>query len=202
VVGADAAPGTPNALPAGNVDSQLSSLLSFIDRHVGATSGAHAASAVSVSDSGGKLDATNVETALAEILTAFEAQHYRDNQFNGGQHRAIRQPDLGSDRVLLFYSAGTGGMSARFRIFADSDDVWFTMNADWNNDDDQWEKDSPGYSGGLRFGRAAFEIMHDDGGSNEFTDWECYWRLPMSLLTSSGYSSMGGWPRSNVRSRP
>ena len=65
------------------------------------------------------------------------------------------------------------------------------MNADWNNDDDQWEKDSPGFSGGFRFGRAAFEIMHDDGGSNEFTDWECYWRLPMSILTNSAFDTHG-----------
>jgi hypothetical protein len=191
VVGADAATGTPNALPAGSVDSQLSSLLSFINSHVGATSGAHAASAVSVSDSGGKLDATNVETALAEILTAFEAQHYRGNQTNAGMHRAIRQPDLGSGRVLMFYSAGTGGQSARFRIFADSDDIWFTMNANWDNDDDRWEKDSPGQSGGFRFGRSAFEILYDNAGSTNFTEWENHWRLPMGILVNSAFETHG-----------
>jgi hypothetical protein len=191
VVGADAVTGTPHVLPAGNVDSQLSSLLSFINGHVGATSGAHTASAVSVTDSGVKLDASNVEAALAETLTAFESQHYRDNQFNGGNHRTIRQPDLGSGRVLLFYSAGTGGQSARFRIFADSDDIWFTMNADWDNSNNRWDKDSPGQSGGFRFGRNTFETLYDNAGSTTFTEWENHWRLSMGILVNSAFETHG-----------
>ena len=41
-VGADAVPGTPNALPAGSVDGQLSQLLTWINNHVGAAAGAAA----------------------------------------------------------------------------------------------------------------------------------------------------------------
>ena len=191
IIGVQAAAGMPNALSAGNLTSQLASLLSFINNHMGATAGAHAASAISVSDSGGMLTANQVESALAEILTAYTEQHYRGNQTNSGMHRAIRQPDLGSGRVLLFYSEGSGSLSARFRIFADSSDVWFTMNADWDSTNSRWEKDSPGQSGGFRFGRSAFEFFFDDAGSNTFTDWESYWRLPMGLVTNSAFELSG-----------
>ncbi len=191
LIGVDASTGTPNVLSAGSLKNQLSSLLSFINNHVGASSGAHAASAISVSDSGGMLTANQVESALAEILTSYTEQHYRGNQTNSGMHRAIRQPDLGSGRVLLFYSAGSGAQSARFRIFADSDDVWFTMNADWDATNNRWQKDSPGQSGGFRFGRSAFEFFFDDAGSNTFTDWQSYWRLPMGLVTNSAFELSG-----------
>jgi hypothetical protein len=38
-VGADAVPGTPNALPAGNIDGQLSLLLGWLNGHLGAAAG-------------------------------------------------------------------------------------------------------------------------------------------------------------------
>lgn len=65
------------------------------------------------------------------------------------------------------------------------------MNADWNNTDSRWEKDSPGQSGGFRFGRNAFEFLFDDGGSTNFTAWQNYWRLPMSLLTNAAFEMSG-----------
>jgi hypothetical protein len=45
-VGADGVAGTPNALPAGNVDGQLAQLLTWLNNHVGAAARAHAASAI------------------------------------------------------------------------------------------------------------------------------------------------------------
>ena len=135
------------------------------------------------------LDADNVEAALLEILQAFEVQHYLGSSFNPGQHRTIRQPDLGTGRVMLFDSRGNGAQSARFRIFADGDDVWFTMNADW--EDNQWEKDSPGNSGGFRFGRTEFEILHDDTSGTTFTEWSNRWRLPMNVNINSAFEAYG-----------
>ncbi len=53
--------------------------------------------------------ANDVESALEEILTAYEEGHYRENQIFSGDHRAIIQPELGSGRVLLWDSKGAGG---------------------------------------------------------------------------------------------
>ena len=86
-------------------------------------------------------------------------------------------------------SAGTGGVSGQFRVFADDDDIWFTMNADWNGS--QWAKDSPGQSGGFRFGRSAFEILYDNAGATTFTDWANHWRLPMGVTVNSAFETHG-----------
>ena len=203
-VGADAVTGTPHALAAGSVDAQLSSILGFINAHVGASSGAHNASAIAaaahsfltntnvqsqlqelaaaltrtaspsgasrigVNDSAGQLSASNVETALAEVLSAYSGDHYRSNQTHSGEHRTIRQPNLGSARALLWDSIGAGGVGARFRVYSDTSSVWFTVNASWNGS--AWTKDSTSYSsGGYRFSRSDFEIFYQSSGSGSFT---------------------------------
>lgn len=72
-VGADAVPGTPNALPAGNVDGQLSQLLGWLNSHVGAASGAHAASAITAAVHN-YIAGTSVQAQLQEIVTTLLAQ--------------------------------------------------------------------------------------------------------------------------------
>ncbi len=226
-VGADAAPGTPHALPAGNVDGQLSQLLAWLNDHVGAVAGAHNASAIAaiahsyisgtsvqaqlqeivtdlgsqaaagsgasrigVADSGGNLDAANVEAALAEILDAFEGDHFRGNETSVGQHRAIRQPVLGSGTVLLWDAAGAGGAGARLRVYADTSSIWFTLNASWNGS--AWVRDNTSFfSGGFRFSRLAFELFHEDSFAATFTSWTSTWTLPMSSTTNSAFE-LGG----------
>ena len=189
-IGADAVSGSPNALAAGTVDSQLAELLADGNNHVGATSGAHAASAISVADSGGNLTASNVETALAEILDAFEDDHYRGNESNAGQHRAIRQPNFGSGKVLLWDAVGVGSNASHFRVHADSDSIWFTVNAFWNGS--AWQRDLAGnYAGGFRFSRTAFEMFHDNSFTLTFTDWTRTWRLPMSGTVNSAFEMTG-----------
>jgi len=154
-IGADPVAGTPNALVAGTVDSQLAALLGFINSHITQTPGAHAASAISVADSGGNLNAANIETALAEILDAFEGDHFRGNESNAGQHRAIRQPNFGGSRALLWEAVGVGGTGARLRVYADTSSIWFTLNASWNGS--AWVRDSTSFfSGGFRFSRLEF----------------------------------------------
>jgi len=189
-IGADSVSGSPNALAAGTVDSQLAELLADSNNHVGATSGAHAASAISVADSGGNLTAANVETALAEILDAFEDDHYRGNESNAGQHRAIRQPNFGSGKVLLWDAVGVGSNASHFRVHADSDSIWFTVNAFWNGS--AWQRDLAGnYAGGFRFSRTAFEMFHDNSFTLTFTDWTRTWRLPMSGTVNSAFEMTG-----------
>ncbi len=189
-VGADPVSGSPNALAAGTVDSQLASLLGFINTHVGATSGAHVASAVSVADAGNNLNAVNVETALAEIIDAFEGDHYRGNETNAGQHRPLRQPNFGSGRVLLWDAVGVGSTASRFRVHADNDSIWFTVNAFWNGS--AWQRDLAGnYAGGFRFSRTTFEMFHDNSFSPTFTDWTRTWRLPMSATVNSAFETTG-----------
>jgi len=189
-IGADAVSGSPNALAAGTVDSQLAELLADGNNHVGATSGAHAASAISVADSGGNLTASNVETALAEILDAFEDDHYRGNESNAGQHRAIRQPNFGSGKVLLWDAVGVGSNASHFRVHADSDSIWFTVNAFWNGS--AWQRDLAGnYAGGFRFSRTAFEMFHDNSFTLTFLDWTRTWRLPMNSTVNSAFEMTG-----------
>lgn len=72
-VGADAVAGTPNALPAGNVDGQLSQLLAWLNSHVGAAAGAHAASAISAAVHN-YIAGTSVQAQLQEIVSTLLAQ--------------------------------------------------------------------------------------------------------------------------------
>ncbi|NOJ92330.1 hypothetical protein HMI51_05165 [Corallococcus coralloides] len=67
-VGADAVPGAPNLLPAGTVDTQLSSLLGFVNTHQGAATGAHHASAIGASPHG-YVSGTSVQAQLQEVVT-------------------------------------------------------------------------------------------------------------------------------------
>jgi len=127
-VGADAVTGTPNALAAGTVDAQISTLLGNVNSHITNATGAHTASAISVADAGNNLNADNGETALAEILDAFEDDHYRGNEGNAGQHRTIHQPNMGTGKVLLWEAIGVGTAATHLRVYVDSDSVWFLLN--------------------------------------------------------------------------
>ena len=189
-VGADAVAGSPTALSAGTVDGQLATLLSAINDHLNHGSGAHAASAISVADSGGSLTASNVEAALAEILDAFEDDHFRGNEGNAGQHRAIRQPNLGGTKALLWDAIGIGGAAGRLRVYADTTSIWFTLNASW--DGSQWVRDSTScFSGGFRFSRSDIEFLHEDSFDPTFTTWTSTWTLPMSSTNNSAFELSG-----------
>lgn len=191
-VGNAAVSGSPNSLSAGTVREQLTALLADINNHQNDTTDAHDASAISVADSGGNLSANNVESALAEILDAFEDDHFRGNEGNAGYHRVIRQPDLGSGMVLLWDSRGAGGGHGRLRVYADLGTIWFILNAAYDNDADVWVKDqTSSYSGGFKFSRNEFELMHDHGFNATFTGWERTWTLPMSSTSNSNFETSG-----------
>lgn len=77
-VGAAATTGTPNSLAAGSAKSQIDALLGFINGHVGAASGAHAATAISYAGSGNWKNATNiaattVEAAIDQVVSDLAA---------------------------------------------------------------------------------------------------------------------------------
>lgn len=189
-MGNAAVTGSPNSLTAGTVRDHLTALLADIDNHQNDSSDAHDASAISVADTGGNLSANNVETALAEILDAFEDDHYRGNESNGGQHKVIRQPDFGSGRVLLWDAVGVGSTASHFRVHVDNDSVWFTVNAFWNGS--AWERDLAGnFTGGFRFSRTAFEMFHDNSFTATFLDWTRTWRLPMNSSVNSALEMTG-----------
>jgi hypothetical protein len=131
-----------------------------------------------------------VEEALQEILLAYEAGHYRYNQTNRGLHKTIRQAELGSGMVLLFHAQGVGSEYSQFRVFADSIEIWLTINA--NRVGDRWVKDIEGASGGIRIERANIRFIHHyDSTDREFTDWPNEWRLPMSSTTNSAMEVYG-----------
>jgi hypothetical protein len=100
-VGADAAPGTPHALPSGNVDGQLSLLLGWLNAHVDASSGAHAASAIAYPGGpnwrGGRANpATSVGAQLTKIIGDLNA----DDAGDDGAERIGAQATTGSPLSL------------------------------------------------------------------------------------------------------
>ena len=190
LVGVDAIAGAPTAIAAGTLRAALVTLLGGLNGHVNQASGAHAASAVSVADSGNNLNAANVETALAEILDAVEGDHFRGNEANAGQHRAIRQPPLGGTKALILDSNASGAAATHLRIYADGSSVWFTLNASW--DGAQWVRDSGGtFCGAFRFARNEIEFLHEDSFAATFTTWTRTWRLPMSSTVNSAFELTG-----------
>ena len=189
-IGAEPVGGAPHQLPTGTAASQLSKLVEFLNNHTNATSGTHHASAISVADASNNYSATETESALAEVASMFSAEHFRANQSSPGQHRTIHQPALGSGRVLLWESAGTGSAHARMRVYADDDAVWFAMNASWTGS--EWTRDdSTAHAGGFRFSGSFFEFLHDPGGAATFVDWANTWRLPMADTINSGLEVTG-----------
>ncbi|RJS13750.1 hypothetical protein DRW03_35875 [Corallococcus sp. H22C18031201] len=198
-VGGDALAGTPNALPAASLRQQVAALLGFINGHVTQGTGAHAASAVAVADTGNLLTADTAEAALAEVLGAFGGGHYRGNESAAGQHKAIVQPVLGTGRVLLFDAQGVGNSACRLRLFADSDSVWFTLNAAW--DGNAWARDNASLaSGAFRLSRNEAEFLHDNSLVATFTSWTRTWRLPMaSPANNSAFETTGAGVREEGR---
>jgi len=190
LIGVDAIAGAPTAIAAGTLRAALVTLLGGLNGHVNQATGAHAASAISVADAGNNLNAANVETALAEVLDAYEGDHFRGNEASAGQHRTIRQPALGGSKALLFDSNASGSASTRFRIYADTDSVWFTLNASWNGS--AWARDSTLYNAAaFRFGRNSLEFLHDFNNEPTFTTWDRSWNLPMSSATNSAFELTG-----------
>ena len=190
LVGVDAIAGAPTAIAAGTLRAALVTLLGGLNGHVNQANGAHAASAVSVADSGNNLNAANVEAALAEILDAVEGDHFRGNEANAGQHRAIRQPPLGGTKALIRDSNASGAAATHLRIYADGSSVWFTLNASW--DGAQWVRDSGGtFCGAFRFARNEIEFLHEDSFAATFTTWTRTWRLPMSSTVNSAFELTG-----------
>jgi hypothetical protein len=190
LVGVDAIAGAPTAIAAGTLRAALVSLLGGLNGHVNQASGAHAASAISVLDTGNNLNAVNVETSLAEIVDALEGDHFRGNESNPGQHRTIRQPPLGGSKALILDSNAAGTAATRLRIYADTDSVWLTLNASWNGS--AWARDaSSTFCGGIRFARYAVEFLHEDSFAATFTTWTRRWLLPMSSTVNSAFEIAG-----------
>ncbi len=190
LVGIDALAGAPTALPAGTLRAALAALLAGLNGHANQALGAHAASAISVADASANLNAVNVETALAEILDAFEGDHFKGNEANAGQHRTIRIPPLGGTKALILDSNAAGTSATRLRIYADTDQVWFTFNASW--DGAQWVRDASGtFCGGLRLARYFVEFIHEDSFAATFTTWTRTWRLPMGNTVNSAFEMTG-----------
>ncbi len=67
-IGVDASAGAPNALAAGTVKTQLAALLGFLNTHVSAATGAHAASAIAAT-AHNNIAGINVQSQLQEIVT-------------------------------------------------------------------------------------------------------------------------------------
>ncbi|MCZ2110357.1 MAG: hypothetical protein LC118_12450 [Dehalococcoidia bacterium] len=136
------------------------------------------------------LNAVNVETSLAEILDAFEGDHFKGNEANAGQHRTIRVPPLGGTKALILDSDAAGSIGTRLRVYADTDTIWFVLNASWNGA--AWARDNAGwYCGGFRFSRSDFAFLYEDTFAATFTTWTRTWRLPMGSAINSAFELTG-----------
>jgi hypothetical protein len=191
-IGADAAAGSPNALATGTVKDQLAALLGFLNAHLTASTGAaHPAASIALADAGNQFDAESVEGALAELATAYAADHFRGRELDSGMHRTIRQPPFVGTRVLLWEAAGTGVAAGRFRVYADDESAWLTMNARFTAG--AWSRDTNATPGvALRLGRDTIELLQEAAALGPFAAWSRAWRLPMSDGTSnSGFEVAG-----------
>ncbi len=191
-VGAEAVSGSPSSLAAGTARSQLIALLSALNGHQNASTEAHAASAISVLDAASMLSAVNAETALAEILSSLSGDHFRNNESYGGQHRTIRQPYLSNGyRSLLWQANGAGYVASEFRVYQDSDSVWFCVAVTW--DGSNWVPVSASYNcAAFRIGRNNFEIVYAPSGSGSFATWPKSWNLSLSGSNDSGFMMRAG----------
>lgn len=190
LVGADALAGAPSVIPAGTVQKALAALLGLVNAHVAQPGGAHAASAIALADAANLLNASDVEKAIAEVVDAYSKDHFRANEATAGQHRTIHQPKISGLFALLWDSAGNGGPAAHFRVYADADLIWFTVNAAWNGT--AWQRDSvEATSGGFRFSRDDFAFFHDRSLTPTFLNWSRTWRLPMAATINSGLEATG-----------
>lgn len=189
-VGSEALAGAPCQLPAGAVKDQLAALLGFINVHLTQYADAHDAVNISVSDYPGHLNATEVEGALMELADGFRVDHYRASETHQGQHRTIHQPNFGGAKALLWDALGTGGVGARFRVYADEESVWFTVNASYTGS--AWTLDSPLHgAAGFRISGSAFEVYHQPLGSGAFSTFERQWRLPLGTAGGTGFELHG-----------
>jgi len=145
---------------------------------------------ISVADYASHFAAANVEDALAEMMSGFRVDHYQTSATEGGQHKAIHQPNFGGTKALLWDSLGNGGAGAHFRVYADTSSVWFTVNASWTGS--AWTRDSiVNGAAGYRFSGADFEMFYQSAGTGTFTTFERRWRLPMSAATNSAFELTG-----------
>ncbi len=128
-VGIDALTGIPNALAAGSVRAHVSQLLAWLNAHVGAATGAHAATAISAAP-GGFVASKNVQSQLAEIVSdlqsaiAGQGAALIGSLALGGTPRAVAATVL-RDQVLAILNhlnahIGSGDHDGRYarRIFS------------------------------------------------------------------------------------
>ena len=129
---------------------------------------------------------------LNSHLGIFDSNHIADGQANAGMHRAIRQPQLGTGRVLLWESFGSGQPLSRFRVYADGASVWFVLGASWDGNKWQWDVPASGsIATAFRLVRQFIginQIEFDSSTAGGFTDWPRAWQLPVvSSSDSSGW---------------
>jgi len=122
-VGADATAGSPNALIAGSVKSQLDELLGHINDHENDTSGAHAASAIAYAGGGNWADgstnpATSVEGQLDKLISDLAAATGAPKVGAAATSGSPNSLTAGSaksqlDELLGFINANAGDIAAR-----------------------------------------------------------------------------------------
>ena len=171
-------------LSATNVQAQLEEIVDALSSTFGAAQ-------IGIADGAAFFDSTQVEDALSEIAAAFDDDHFRENEApNAGMHRTIRQPVMGSGKVLLWDAQGTGIPVSRMRVYADDNSVWFMFNARWNGD--AWERDLIfDGSGGFRVGNAVFEILRQEAGSGSFSNFTRTVGFPLAGLRNTGLVATG-----------
>ena len=128
-IGIDALTGIPNALAPGSIRGHISQLLAWLNAHVGAVTGAHAATAIAAAP-GGFVASKNVQSQLAEIVTdlqsaiAGQGAALIGSLALGGKPRAVAATVL-RDQVLAILNhlnahIGSGDHDGRYlrRVFS------------------------------------------------------------------------------------
>ena len=135
-VGADAAAGAPHALPAGNVDGQLSQLLAWLNAHESAPTGAHNASAIAAV-AHNYISGTNVQAQLQEIVDDLQsnvagrgASQIGDNAI-GGAPNSLAAGSVRAQLIALLghlnTHVGSADHDGRYFTEAESDARYYNI---------------------------------------------------------------------------
>jgi len=108
-------------------DSGLKLLGDLINGHVNDNENAHAAGAISFSNT--QYTATAVAAALIEMMTGFGKEHILPKDADDSKHKTLHfaDPVLGAPRLLMDVSGGAG--YGRYRQYFNGVSFWMTVNA-------------------------------------------------------------------------
>jgi hypothetical protein len=177
------ADGTPiGAQPAEGAIDAIVSLLA--DQAGAGADGAGRIGAEAQSSGAASVSRGNISSQILKLLQLIDgkggtgvANTWSQTQTLGGEP-GVEYPVTSDMRLLLYVPSSL----APVRIYADSSNLWITLNAEWAGT--QWQASyTSTYRAALRIYRHAFYFYHQGTDPDTWTDWQYGLALDLSLTT-------------------